>query len=132
MDLAKGRRVYVPSKTTFGTVIKQGGILGLSSSYAVVDDIGNRMVYFGEKADIVYVDTKQNPCGRQVEIPHDVVDEIRKTHTPQEAKKMTDELYALCPDERVKAFDEKKKTRKKVPKKSNKNSVKKLNKKSNS
>ena len=51
MKLKAGRRVYVPSQKIFGTVVREGGILGLPASYAVVDDLGKKSVFFGDNID---------------------------------------------------------------------------------
>lgn len=106
MDSKNGRRVYVPSTKTFGTVIKEGGILGIPSSYAIVDDVGKKIVFVGDKLEFVYVDSSQNPKGETVNIPPDVVPIIRETCSPLEAKKMINEIYSTKPDERERAFAE--------------------------
>jgi len=122
MKLEAGRRVYVPSTKTFGTVVRQGGILGLSESYAIVDDLGNKKVFVGNKIEFVFVDSSEKLSGEKVDIPKDVVPTIQKEHAPAEARKMTLDLYDLCPDERSKACEE---ILKKSVKKTKKTSAKK-------
>ena len=106
MKLEAGRRVYVPSTKTFGTVVRQGGILGLAESYAVVDDLGKKKAFVGNNIEFVYVDSSETLSGENVDIPEDVVPTIQEEHTPEEARKMTIDLYDLCPDERGKACAE--------------------------
>lgn len=106
MKLITGRRVYIPSTQTFGTVVREGGILGLSESYAVVDDLGKKQVFVGNKIEFVYVDSSEKLSGEKVDIPQDIVPTIQKEHTPEDARKMTLDLYDLCPDEREKACKE--------------------------
>lgn len=106
MRLTAGRRVYVPSKKTFGTVVREGGILGLKTSYAVVDDLGKKMVFIGEDVEFVYVDSSEDFKGNKVEIPsEDVVPQIQKEYSPTEARKMTVDLYEMSPEERGKACE---------------------------
>lgn len=93
MKLKTGKRVYVPSTKTFGTIVRQGGILGLTSSYAVVDDVGERSVFLGNNMEFVYVDSSQKPGGEAVKIPPDVVPELRKKYSPGECKNLTVDLY---------------------------------------
>lgn len=112
--------MYVPCKTAFGTVVKEGGILGLPSSYAVIDDVGNKLVFFGDKIDLVYVDTSKDSFGKKCEIPKDVVSDMKTKFAPGESKKMIHDLYSLCPEERLKVFN------KKAPKRSKKRSSKKV------
>ena len=137
MKLEAGRRVYVPSTKTFGTVVRQGGILGLSESYAIVDDLGKKKVFVGNNIEFVYVDSSEKLSGEKVDIPQDVVPTIQKEHTPAEARKMTHDLYDLCPDERGKACEEimksvsaKKTSAKKTSAKAKKTSTRKPRKKS--
>lgn len=106
MKLEAGRRVYVPSTGTFGTIVRQGGIFGLSESYAIVDDLGKKQVFVGNKIEFVNVDSSETLSGEKVDIPLDVVPTIQKEHTPEEARKMTLDLYNLCPEERSKACEE--------------------------
>lgn len=72
LDLGSGRRVYMPSTKTFGTIVKKGGILGLDHSFAVVDDAGTKSVFVGDNLTFVYVDTSKNVAGEMVAIPRDV------------------------------------------------------------
>ena len=134
MKLEAGRRVYVPSTETFGTVVRQGGILGLAESYAVVDDLGNKRAFVGNNIEFVYVDSSEKLSGEKVDIPQDVVPTIQKQHTPAEARKMTLDLYKLCPDERREACAEIMKSaktcRKTSVKKAKKTSTRKSRKKS--
>lgn len=106
MDSKNGRRVYVPSTKTFGTVIKEGGILGIPSSYAIVDDVGKKMVFVGDKLEFVYVDSSKNVKGETIDIPPDVVPMIKQTYSPLEAKKKIDQIYSTKSDERELAFAE--------------------------
>lgn len=109
MKLKNGRRVYIPSQKTFGTIVREGGILGLSGSYAVVDDLGKKAVFFGDSVEFVYVDCLEKVDGEKVEsslVPPDVVPHFQQNYTPQEARKMTAELYDSCPEKRVKIFEE--------------------------
>lgn len=132
MKLEAGRRVYVPSTETFGTVVRQGGILGLSESYAVVDDLGNKKAFIGNNIEFVYVDSSEKLSGEKVDIPIDVVPTIQKEHTPAEARKMTLDLYDLCPEERSKACEKimKSAKNKKTSTKAKKTSARKSRKKS--
>lgn len=122
MKLKAGRRVYIPSQKTFGTVVREGGILGLSASYAVVDDLGKKSVFIGDNIEIVYVDSSEKVNGEKVErIPPDVVPHFQKNYTPQEAKKMTADLYDLCPEKRGESCEKiLKSLTKKAPKKTKK------------
>lgn len=106
MKLTAGRRVYVPSKQIFGTVVREGGILGLKTSYAVVDDLGKKMVFVGDDIEFVYVDSSEDLNGNKVEIPsEDVVPQIQNEYSPHEARKMTIDLYEMSPEERGKACE---------------------------
>lgn len=105
MKLEAGRRVYVPSTKTFGTVVRHGGVLGLSKSYAIVDDLGKKTVFIGDDIEFVYVDSSEKMSGEKVDIPQDVVPTIIKDNSPMEARKMTLDLYDLCPEERSEACD---------------------------
>ena len=100
MKLIEGRRVYIPSRNTFGKVIRDGGILGLSKSFAILDDVGNRMVFMEKIPEFVYVDTKQDESGDTKDIPEDVVPLFRKNLTHEKAEKMTAEYYKLSTEER--------------------------------
>lgn len=71
MNLAPSRRVYVPSRKTFGYIVKEGGILGLKSSFAVVDDNGKRLLFVGDTPEFVYTDTSENTCGQKCDVPED-------------------------------------------------------------
>lgn len=124
--MEEGRRVYVPSKTAFGNVVKEGGILGLPASYAVVDDVGNKLVFFGDQIDFVYVDTSKDSFGKKCQIPIDVVSDMKTNFAPGESKKMIHELYSLSPEERLKAFDKKVTRSKKKSGKSSKSSKKRV------
>lgn len=121
MKLETGRRVYVPSTETFGTIVREGGILGLAKSYAVVDDLGKKQVFVGD-IEFVYADSSEKLSGERVEIPQDIVPALREEYTPAEAGKMTRDLYKLSPEERGKACDEilKKSTKKSSAKKAKK------------
>ena len=131
MKLEAGRRVYVPSTTTFGTIVREGGILGLAKSYAVVDDLGKKQVFVGDDIEFVYADSSEKLCGERVEIPQDIVPTLREEYTPAEAGKMTRDLYKLPPEERGKACDEiLKKSTKKSKKTKKKTSERKPRKKS--
>lgn len=100
MKLIEGRRVYIPSKKTFGKIIRDGGILGLSNSFAILDDTGNRMVFMDKVPEFVYADTKQNVSGEAKEIPEDVVPMFKKNLTHEKCTKMTEEYYKLSEEER--------------------------------
>ena len=100
MKLIEGRRVYIPSKKTFGKVIRDGGILGLAKSFAVLDDTGNRMVFVDEIPEFVYADTKQDVSGETKEIPMDVIPLFKEKLTHEKCEKMTSEYYKLSPEER--------------------------------
>lgn len=104
MKLESGKRVYVPSTKTFGTIVRTGGVLGLSASYAIVDDVGKRSVFVGKNVDFVYVDSSQKPGGEDVEIPPDVVPQLPTKYSPTECKKMTVDLYKTDLHEREDAY----------------------------
>lgn len=106
MDSKDGRRVYVPSRKVFGSIVKSGGILGIPSSYAILDDTGKRLVFVGEKIEFVYVDSSSNVKGENVEIPPDVVTDIRSNFSPGEAKKKIEELYSTDIADRETKFRE--------------------------
>lgn len=103
MKLESGRRVYVPATKTFGTIVRQGGILGLRESYAIVDDVGSKTVFVGDKIDFVYVDTSTTLSGEKITIPPDVVPEVKKQYSPPEATKLVTDLYKTSLDDREKA-----------------------------
>ena len=96
VELQEGRRVYVPSTKTFGTIVREGGILGLKASYAMVDDLGKKTVFIGDKVDFVYVDSADS------EIPQDIVPFLRENFTRTEVKKKTQNFYNLGPEDREK------------------------------
>ena len=96
VELQEGRRVYVPSTKTFGTIVREGGILGLKASYAIVDDLGKKTVFIGDKVDFVYVDSADS------EIPQDIVPFLRENFTRTEVKKKTQNFYNLGPEDREK------------------------------
>lgn len=100
LKLEEGRRVYVPSTKTFGTIVRQGGILGLKSSFAIVDDLGKKSMFLGDNIEFVYVDSSQTIKGTKVEIPQDVVPILRQKLTPTDARKKTVDLYNLSPEDR--------------------------------
>ena len=104
MKFESGKRVYVPSTKTFGTIVRTGGVLGLSASYAIVDDVGKRSVFVGKNVDFVYVDSSQTPGGEDVEIPPDVVPQLPTKYSPAESKKMTVDLYKTELNEREDAY----------------------------
>lgn len=104
MKLESGKRVYVPSTKTFGTIVRQGGVLGLNSSYAIVDDVGKRYVFVGNNIEFVYVDSSQKVGGEDVEIPPDVVPQLPKKYSPGECKKLTVDLYKTDLDDREEAY----------------------------
>lgn len=102
VEFEEGRRVYMPTTKTFGTIVREGGILGLKTSYAIVDDLGKKTVFIGDKADFVYVDSSETVGGGKTEIPQDIVPILRKNFTPTEARKKTLDFYNLCPEDREK------------------------------
>lgn len=93
MKLESGRRVYVPSTKTFGNIVRRGGILGLKESYALIDDLGKRVVYMGKPPEFVYVDTGKTVDGIEKSIPEDIVHCIREKLPAGEAAKKTKEFY---------------------------------------
>lgn len=102
VEFEEGRRVYVPSTKTFGTLVREGGILGLKTSYAIVDDLGKKTVFIGDKAEFVYVDSSETVAGGKTEIPQDIVPTLRKNFAPTEARKKTLEFYNLGLEDREK------------------------------
>lgn len=106
MKFETGRRVYVPSTGTFGTIVREGGILGLAKSYAVVDDLGKQKLFVGEDIEFVDVASSETLYGEKVELPKDVVPTLREKFNPGEARKMVIDLYNLCPGDREKACED--------------------------
>lgn len=100
MKIVPGRRVYIPSIGTFGSVVKEGGILGLSNSFAIIDDTGKKMVFVEDTPEFVYVDTKEDVSGNKVSIPDDVVPLFRKNLGQIEAGKMTKQFYEMKEQDR--------------------------------
>lgn len=119
MKFQTGRRVYVPSTGTFGTIVREGGILGLARSYAVVDDLGKQKLFVGEDIEFVDVDSSETLSGEKVKLPEDVVPALRAKYSPAEARQKTIDLYNLCPADRGKAskdlLNQPSKTKKKTP-----------------
>ena len=106
MKLIQGRRVYIPSKTTFGKIIRDGGILGLKNSFAIQDDIGNKIVYVEEVPEFVYADTSKNVSGDDFTIPNDVVPLFQENLSCDQYTKMTCDYYKLSMEEREKVCEE--------------------------
>lgn len=104
MKLESGRRVYMPSTKTFGTIVRQGGILGVTSSYAIVDDVGKRFVYVGGDIDLVYVDSSKTIDGEDAEIPPDVVPLLKDKYSRKEQIQMTRDLYETNIEDRENAY----------------------------
>lgn len=102
MDLVPGRRVYIPSKKTFGNVMKTGGILGIKSSFAVVDDTGNKLVYTMKVPEFIYVDTSEDVSGEKHDIPVDIVPIFREKLPLDKAINMTDKFYRMSNGDREK------------------------------
>lgn len=106
MDPKNGRRVYVPSTKTFGNVVKEGGILGIPSSYAIVDDVGKKLLFMGDKVDFAYVDSSKTVNGEAIDVPPDVAPMIKDEFSPLEAKKKISEIYSTDLTDRERAFRE--------------------------
>ncbi len=103
MKLQGGRRVYMPSTKTFGTIVREGGILGLASSYAIVDDVGKRSVFVGDNIDFVDVGSSKKLDGNEVEIPPDVVPTLKARYCEKESRQMTQDLYKTNLEDRENA-----------------------------
>lgn len=103
MKLKAGRRVYMPSTKTFGTIVREGGILGLASSYAIVDDVGKRSVFVGDNIDFVDVGSSKKLDGNEVEIPPDVVPTLKARYCEKESRQMTQDLYKTNLEDRENA-----------------------------
>lgn len=75
-----GERVYIPSKNAFGTIFKEGGIMGIKNSYSVIDDVGRRQIFVGKALDnIVFVKDCKNGLGCDFpNLPVDGVELIRQ------------------------------------------------------
>ena len=106
MKLEEGRRVYVPSRDMFGNVVRNGGILGLKSSFAVIDDTGKRLVFVDKNPEFVYVDTCEDVCGHKKDIPEDVVTIFRENLTKNDASKMTHDYCKMSREERDKMYND--------------------------
>ena len=88
MDLTKGTRVFVRKTGEFAYVIKSGGILGIKDSYAIVDEMGSKIVFMGKTSEFVFIDTGMCPSGEVVEIPEDGVSLIMDFTTATKAKRL--------------------------------------------
>jgi len=72
-----GERVYIPSTNTFGTIFKEGGIMGIKNSYSAIDDAGRRLIFVGKSLDnIVFV--KDCKTGLGCDFPTLPVDGVEK------------------------------------------------------
>ena len=104
MKFIEGRRVYVPSQDMFGNVVREGGILGLKNSFAIVDDTGKRLVFVDKNPEFVYVDTCEDPCGHKKDIPEDVVSIFREKLPKNDSSKMVHDYCKLSREERDKMY----------------------------
>lgn len=83
--IPKMDRVYVPSTTCFGNIVKKGAILGVKDSFAVVDDTGRKSIYIGKnKGHFIYTESCCNCLGEHC---HDV---------PMDGYQMIKSEYPRC------------------------------------
>lgn len=99
-----GERVYVPSTNTFGTIFKEGGILGIKNSYSVIDDAGRRQIFVGKSLDnIVFVKDCKNGLGCEFpNLPIDGVEKIKQNEnlTKNECSELVQKYVSSCSEQK--------------------------------